>query len=202
MDLDVNKTSRHIFECEINDNFNYNVDEDKFNDFLEEIQSHPNAYNLTKSEMAKYGIEIENASIDRIKINAQSELQTKEFICVKIRGESFLYHMIRKMIGLVMQCMLNDKDESFVTTALNSFTDENIMHIPLAPAEGLLLVSPMFTYYDVKKDIPAKLEMDIDESTRQNMFFEQQLKNRICHEVNSTQCFEKFRKAWENEPKL
>jgi len=69
--------------------------------------------------------------------------------------------------------MLNDKDESFVTTALNSFTDENIMHIPLAPAEGLLLVSPMFTYYDVKKDIPAKLEMDIDESTRQNMFFEE-----------------------------
>lgn len=43
MDLDVNKTSRHIFECEVNDNFNYDVDEDKFNEFLEEIKSHPNA---------------------------------------------------------------------------------------------------------------------------------------------------------------
>lgn len=68
--------------------------------------------------------------------------------------------------------MLNNKDESFVTTALNSFTDQDIMHIPLAPAEGLLLVNPMFTYYDIKKDIPAKLEMDHDEITRQKMFFE------------------------------
>jgi len=42
--------------------------------------------------------------------------------------------------------MLNDKDESYIDHALKSYKDEDILHIPLAPAEGLLLISPMFTY--------------------------------------------------------
>ena len=76
--------------------------------------------------------------------------------------------------------MINDKEPSLIKLALNSFTDENIMHIPLAPAQGLLLISPMFDYYDKRNDIPAKLVIDEEESNLQKMFFESFLKNRIC----------------------
>lgn len=51
---------------------------------------HPNAYNLSESEMAKFGIEIEKSAGDRIAINNYDDLKTKEFTCIKIRGEAFL----------------------------------------------------------------------------------------------------------------
>jgi len=54
----------------------------------------------------------------------------------------------------------------------------------------------------MRRDIPAKLEMDQEENDMQKKFFETNIKNRICYEVNSTQCFDKFKKLWENEPKL
>jgi len=40
--------------------------------------------------MANQGIEIENAVTDKKVVNNFAELNTTEFICVKIRGEAFL----------------------------------------------------------------------------------------------------------------
>lgn len=96
--------------------------------------------------MAKKGIEIEKKDYQpRKAIKEFKDLAYKEFACVKIRGESFLQHMIRKMIGLCLYAGMNQKTNELISIALKSCKDEDLIHVPLAPAEGLLLVAPDFS---------------------------------------------------------
>ena len=58
-----------------------------------------------------------------------------EFITLKIRGQSFMLHQIRKMVSMVIGCIRNIADEELFE---NSFSKEKI-NIPRAPSLGLVL---------------------------------------------------------------
>jgi len=64
-----------------------------------------------------------------------TEAPKDPFLVFKLHGQSFLYHQIRKMIGIVSQTIQLGKDKEFI---LSSFTNEK-MDLWLAPSDGLLL---------------------------------------------------------------
>lgn len=58
-----------------------------------------------------------------------------EFIPLQIRGQSFMIHQIRKMIGLVVAIVRGHAQEEVMKTVFN----KPKVDIPRAPALGLLL---------------------------------------------------------------
>jgi len=65
-----------------------------------------------------------------------------EWLRIKIHGQSFMLHQIRKMIGAVLIAIRYGIGEESIKHILTTRTD---MHIPKAPAQGLLLERPVFT---------------------------------------------------------
>ena len=65
-----------------------------------------------------------------------------EWLRIKIHGQSFMLHQIRKMVGAVLIAIRYGVGESLIRRILES--KEN-MNIPKAPAQGLLLERPMFS---------------------------------------------------------
>ena len=65
-----------------------------------------------------------------------------EWLRIKIHGQSFMLHQIRKMVGAVLIAIRYNVGEESIRTILK--TREN-MHIPKAPAQGLLLERPVFS---------------------------------------------------------
>lgn len=71
-------------------------------------------------------------------------IEGTEWISIKIHGQSFMLHQIRKMIGMVALvirtgCPLERIEEAF---------GENKINIPKAPALGLLLEQPVYDSYN------------------------------------------------------
>ena len=64
-----------------------------------------------------------------------------------ITGQSFLYHQIRKMIGM---CLAVYNEKMSVEDLRKSFEPENF-DVPLAPAEGLLLNKVFYSVYNQKQ---------------------------------------------------
>jgi tRNA pseudouridine38-40 synthase len=65
-----------------------------------------------------------------------------EWLRIKIHGQSFMLHQIRKMIGAVLIAIRYGIGEESIRSILA--TKDNI-HIPKAPAQGLLLERPVFS---------------------------------------------------------
>lgn len=60
---------------------------------------------------------------------------TYEFATIKIKGQSFMLHQIRKMLGLMLAVI---RGLTPIDTLKNSFMQKKI-HIPTAPGLGLVL---------------------------------------------------------------
>jgi tRNA pseudouridine38-40 synthase len=79
-----------------------------------------------------------------------------------IQGQSFIYHQIRKMIGIMIQVIQTGHNDQLID---NSFFN-NAVNIWLAPPQGLLLDRVTFDGYNKKKDIPELLEFNENEVKR------------------------------------
>ncbi|CAO1621695.1 unnamed protein product [Sympodiomycopsis kandeliae] len=69
-----------------------------------------------------------------------------EYLSVTLHGQSFMLHQIRKMIGLLVLVARSACPEKFLKETFNSVK----IHVPKAPALGLLLNSPQFEGYNQK----------------------------------------------------
>ncbi len=74
----------------------------------------------------------------------REEKESRWWVAVQLRGNSFMYHQIRKMMGNIMQVLVQDKIEEYF---MNSFLN-NKMYLWLAPADGLYLDRIFFKGYD------------------------------------------------------
>ena len=101
-----------------------------------------NFHNFTR------GIGPKDKSAVRHIVSISVENVTDEFGCVKIYGQSFLLNQIRKMVGLGLEAALGLAPEEAIFTAL---TSNSVVHIHMAPAEGLLLDRLNFQAYDLHK---------------------------------------------------
>lgn len=60
-----------------------------------------------------------------------------EFLLLKIRGQSFMLHQIRNMVGLAVDIVRGAAVDVTLPLALS----DHIVHTPMAPATGLFLYS-------------------------------------------------------------
>eukprot|EP00980_Cylindrotheca_fusiformis_P028502 scaffold22606_cov138-Cylindrotheca_fusiformis.AAC.1 len=74
-----------------------------------------------------------------------------DFVVISIKGQSFVYHQIRKMMGATIGIMNQSLPEDFITKAFSE--KETGIDVPLAPAEGLIMVEAIYSKYCSKQKI-------------------------------------------------
>ncbi|KAL4475492.1 hypothetical protein ABPG72_013316 [Tetrahymena utriculariae] len=85
-----------------------------------------------------------------------------KFIRFTLVGQSFVYHQIRKMMGMICMMIQEDYPDNF----MDSSFFHNVMRIWLAPAHGLFLNRMRFDSYNKKPEIPEPIEFDKFEEDR------------------------------------
>ena len=70
-----------------------------------------------------------------------------EWLSLKVHGQSFMMHQIRKMVGMVALVVRCGSD---VQKVMSESFEEKLYSIPKAPALGLLLERPVFDNYNMK----------------------------------------------------
>ncbi|XP_027206296.1 pseudouridine synthase 1 [Dermatophagoides pteronyssinus] len=76
----------------------------------------------------------------------KNDVKQMEFIVVRVKGQSFMLHQIRKMIGLAVAIMRGFVDQNIIERA---FSIDRI-DIPMAPGLGLMLEEAHFEQYNKK----------------------------------------------------
>jgi tRNA pseudouridine38-40 synthase len=118
------------------------------------------------------------------------EEEKTEWLSMKVHGQSFMMHQIRKMVGMVallVRCGSN------LDTLNDSFTADRFS-IPKVPGLGLLLERPVFDSYNsiqAPKHGRDKLEFSKFESKIQE-FKEREIYQRIFREEEEKNEFSKF----------
>ncbi len=79
-------------------------------------------------------MEVERVSNEEIQ-KIWGKPTVNQYIRVKLHGQSFIYHQIRKMIGSMIQMFQENHDQDFID---NTFI-QNKTPVWLAPSQGLLL---------------------------------------------------------------
>lgn len=111
-------------------------------------------------------------------LNCDEIIEFESFQCIKFKfiGQSFLYNQIRKMIGMMIYILREEKSLEFFE---NSFLS-NKVDIPIAPAEGLYLYKVDYSKYNVRKaqkknniELNDKEEYEIDQ-------FAKRLVDKVC----------------------
>jgi tRNA pseudouridine38-40 synthase len=70
-----------------------------------------------------------------------------EWLSLKVHGQSFMMHQIRKMVGMAALTVRCGTDPQIITEAFENVT----VRIPKAPGLGLLLERPVFESYNVNQ---------------------------------------------------
>ncbi|KAI3661955.1 hypothetical protein MP638_005996 [Amoeboaphelidium occidentale] len=142
-DLSMPNTAR---ECPMSkEELNYRISDDelkRLNLILQEFVGNHNYHNYTVGRSCW-----DRSSIRLIRSfchEAPFVRGGREWISLRIKGQSFMLHQIRKMVGMIILLMRVGLDASFVKK-----TFENVrLNIPKAPALGLFLVQPLFDSYN------------------------------------------------------
>ncbi|KAF9186336.1 tRNA pseudouridine synthase 1 [Haplosporangium sp. Z 767] len=73
-------------------------------------------------------------------------IQGTEWLSLKVHGQSFMLHQIRKMVALIIMIIRTDTPMKLIPETFNA----NKINIPKAPSLGLLLERPVFEAYNRK----------------------------------------------------
>ncbi|CDS03495.1 hypothetical protein LRAMOSA00897 [Lichtheimia ramosa] len=113
---------------------------EQFQDAMAVYQGTHNFHNYTIQRSAS------DPSANRyiMQVGQPKEFDGMEWINVKLRGQSFMLHQIRKMIAMAMLVTRTNTPTSVIS---QSFGPHKI-NIPKAPALGLLLEKPFFDGYN------------------------------------------------------
>ena len=111
-----------------------------------------------------------------------------EVIKFKIIGQSFLYNQIRKMIGMVIDCMRNDKDMTYFN---NSFLS-NKYDIAKAPGEGLYLRHIDYSKYNDRK-LNKKNNIFLTEEDEKEM---EEFRKELVEQIKDTELGKKVFTNW------
>ncbi|OJJ50523.1 hypothetical protein ASPZODRAFT_21083 [Penicilliopsis zonata CBS 506.65] len=112
-----------------------------------------------------------------------------EWLSMKVHGQSFMMHQIRKMVAmvaLVVRCGCDPEriDETYGPTRIA---------IPKAPGLGLLLERPVFTNYSRKAVESGKNPIDFDKYDKEISEFKQrEIYDRIFREEEESNAFNLF----------
>lgn len=90
-----------------------------------------------------------------LRCHVEDVIQYKEqkFVIISIKGQSFLYHQIRKMMGVSIAIMNGSLPADFITKAFQEGETSMSGAAPLAPSEGLIMVEAMYSKYCSKHQV-------------------------------------------------
>ena len=111
-----------------------------------------------------------------------------EVIKFKLIGQSFLYNQIRKMIGMIIDCLHNKKDIDYFN---NSFLS-NKYDIPKAPGEGLYLRNIDYSKYNDRK-LNKKNNIFLTEDDEKEM---ESFRVELVKQIKETEVQKKVFSAW------
>lgn len=109
-----------------------------------------------------------------------------EYVSITLHGQSFMLHQIRKMVGLLVLAVRSPAPVELIRETFNPTK----IHVPKAPALGLLLNSPVFGGYNSKvKQHNARLASQVsnkkltqeqyDEQSREEISFDSPIKEKM-----------------------
>ncbi|ORY99674.1 pseudouridine synthase [Lobosporangium transversale] len=84
--------------------------------------------------------------IMKFDVSEPKMIQGTEWLSLKVHGQSFMLHQIRKMVGLIVMIIRTDTPLKLISETFKS----NKINIPKAPSLGLLLERPLFDTYNRK----------------------------------------------------
>ncbi|KAF9306785.1 tRNA pseudouridine synthase 1 [Mortierella antarctica] len=87
-----------------------------------------------------------NRYIMKFDVSDPKMIEGTEWLSLKVHGQSFMLHQIRKMVGLVVMIIRTDTPMRLIPETFKA----NKINIPKAPSLGLLLERPVFTTYNRK----------------------------------------------------
>jgi tRNA pseudouridine38-40 synthase len=85
---------------------------------------------------------------ETLELSNSEDPKALEFIHFFLKGQSFLYNQIRKMIGVIIQVFRGELDDQFM---LNTLKNNNV-NVALAPGDGLLLEKVGYDKYNEIKE--------------------------------------------------
>ncbi|CAD8178392.1 unnamed protein product [Paramecium pentaurelia] len=159
---------------------------EKVNNLVKKFVGTHNFHNYSR------GMKYTDPQSMRYILSIQVELfkyQDREFFKFLIHGQSFIYHQIRKMMGIVIQIFQEELPDTFID---NTFF-KNQLRIILAPAEGLFLNRISFEGYNTKFDIPQRLEIEEEDQIKIDQF-RPTIVDFICEQEIKNQTFSNWLK--------
>ncbi|KAE8149452.1 pseudouridine synthase [Aspergillus avenaceus] len=112
-----------------------------------------------------------------------------EWLSLKVHGQSFMMHQIRKMVAMATLIVRCGADPKLV---VDSYGPTKIP-IPKAPGLGLLLERPIFNGYNRKAMETAKKTINFDRyTTEMDEFKQREIYDRIFREEEETNAFSSF----------
>ncbi|KDE04521.1 hypothetical protein MVLG_05087 [Microbotryum lychnidis-dioicae p1A1 Lamole] len=123
-----------------------------------------------------------------------------EYVSVDLLGQSFMLHQIRKMIGLLILAVRSGAPPSLIAS---TFTPQRI-HIPKAPALGLLLLEPQYLEYNkriLEHNVKINALDKLDEAQKTAQRREQIGVVEQTDQVNAFKRDEIYKVMWEVEEK-
>jgi tRNA pseudouridine38-40 synthase len=98
-------------------------------------------------------------STKNFKVSSADDPDAIEFVRFYLKGQSFLYNQIRKMVGCMIQVFHGQLNEQFVENTLK----DNVLMVCLAPGDGLLCEKVAYDKYNelttTKEPIMVKLKI-------------------------------------------
>lgn len=116
--------------------------------------------------------------------------QGVEFVTIKVKGQSFMLHQIRKMVGLTIAIVKGHTDASTLEKALT----EERLDLPMAPGLGLVLDTVHYERYNDRygqDGIHNALTWEKQEAEIQEF-----IENKIFENIYRTECEEKPLMEW------
>ena len=112
-----------------------------------------------------------------------------EFIHFFLKGQSFLYNQIRKMIGVIIQVFRGDLDDKFIPNTLR----DNVVNVALAPGDGLLLERVCYDKYNTnKKDLRNEIMVKYVATVQEIKEFRENLVRHIATRETVDKAFTKW----------
>ncbi|KAF7722325.1 tRNA pseudouridine synthase 1 [Apophysomyces ossiformis] len=134
---------------ELADKDAYRISADDLDNFKKALSMFVGTHNFHNYTIArKHTDKSANRFIISINVADPIYINGTEWLSVKLHGQSFMLHQIRKMISMAL---LSVRSKTPLSIIEKSFGPEKI-NIPKAPALGLLLERPVFAIYNKKAD--------------------------------------------------
>ncbi|GAN04410.1 pseudouridylate synthase [Mucor ambiguus] len=169
----------------------YRVDQERFSKFKRAMLMFNGTHNFHNYTIARsFNDQAANRFMIDINVDEPMLIGGMEWISVKLHGQSFMLHQIRKMISMAMLCT---RTGTPLTLLPKTFESAKI-NIPKAPALGLLLDRPVFKLYnDRMQAIEGRQTIDFDQyKDAIEAFKKESIYSRIFEQEHRDKVFDTF----------